>query len=86
MLESTEEADEETTRFMLTNEQQAKYRKELDCIVGFKEAAIQEKKDYEEKLDRCYMAACEKQELKRRQNDELRRAIGLEIGKCLRVI
>ncbi|KAM7532607.1 hypothetical protein Aperf_G00000131425 [Anoplocephala perfoliata] len=84
VLESTEEADGRTSEFMRINEQQAKYREELDLIAGLREAAFKEKKGYEEELDRCYMEACEKQELKRRQIDELRRSVSLETGKCLR--
>ena len=32
-----------------------------------------------------YMEACEKEEARMRHDDDLRREVGLEVGKCLRV-
>lgn len=85
MLESLKEADETVVGSLRNLREQAKYRSELDHCRNLKKVANDERKNRDLEMDRLYKEACEREEVKRRENDAMKRNIGLKIGKCLRV-
>ncbi|VDL42716.1 unnamed protein product [Hymenolepis diminuta] len=84
MLESLKDADEAVVGSLRNLREQAKYRSELDHCRNLKKVANDERKNRDLEVDRLYKEACEREEVKRRENDVMKRNIGLKIGKCLR--
>ncbi|VDO02187.1 unnamed protein product [Rodentolepis nana] len=85
MLESLKEFDESVTGSLQTLQEQAKYRCELDHFRNLKKIVEENRKACDMEMDRLYMEACAKDDVKRNENAEMKRNTGLEIGKYLRV-
>nr|CDS30750.2 hypothetical transcript [Hymenolepis microstoma] len=84
MLESLKEFDEPVKGTLRTLQEQTKYRCELDHFRNLKKVVDENRKTCDMEMDRLYLEACEKEEAKRRENAEMKRNTGLEIGKYLR--
>ncbi|KAM3183789.1 hypothetical protein ACTXT7_009675 [Hymenolepis weldensis] len=83
-LESLKEVDETVVGSLRNLQEQEKYRSELDYCQKLKKFANDERKNRDLEMDRLYKEACEREEVKRREDDVMKRNIGLKIGKCLR--
>ncbi|KAL5104390.1 hypothetical protein TcWFU_000602 [Taenia crassiceps] len=83
ILDSVQEADEVFAE-PGQRVKQRDYYNELDYVLGLRKMAIKKEKDREKESDLAYVEACKEKEAKMRREDELQRAVSLEIGKCLR--